>query len=61
MPENGLKKLPLVLLALRTTLSWATCHTSFSLDYRSEVMFPIEVEHKLFCVQHFNEEESDDS
>jgi hypothetical protein len=37
------------------------CHTPFSLVYESEVMLPTEVEHKSFRVQHFNEEQSDDS
>jgi hypothetical protein len=34
---------------------------SFSLVYGSKAMLPIEVEHKSFRVQHFNEEQSDDS
>jgi hypothetical protein len=36
-------------------------HTPFSLVYVSESMLPTEVEHKLFRVQQFNEEQSDDS
>jgi hypothetical protein len=36
-------------------------HTSFSLIYRFEAMLPTEVDHKSFCVQHFNEEQSDSS
>jgi hypothetical protein len=36
-------------------------HTPFSLDYGSEAMLPTEVEHKSFRVQHFNEEQWDDS
>jgi hypothetical protein len=36
-------------------------HTPFSLVYGSESMLPTEVECKSFCVQHFNEEQSDDS
>jgi hypothetical protein len=36
-------------------------HTLFSLVYGSEAMLPTEVEHKSFRVQHFNEEQSDDS
>jgi hypothetical protein len=36
-------------------------HTPFSLVYRFEAMLPMEVEHKSFRVQHFNEERSDDS
>jgi hypothetical protein len=36
-------------------------HTSFSIVYRSEVMLPTEVEQKSFRVQHFNEEQLDDS
>jgi hypothetical protein len=55
------KELPSVLWALRTTLSCAMGHTPFSLVYRSEAMLPIEVKHKSFRVQHFNEERSDDS
>jgi hypothetical protein len=55
------KKLPSVLWALRTTPSRATGHTLFSLVYRSEAMLPTEVEHKSFRVQHFSEEQSDDS
>jgi hypothetical protein len=55
------KELPLVLWALSTTPSHATGHTPFSLVYGSEAMLPTEVEHKSFRVQHFNEEQSDDS
>jgi transposase InsO family protein len=44
------KELPLVLWALRTTLSCATGHTPFSLVYGSEAMLPTEVEHKSFRV-----------
>jgi hypothetical protein len=54
------KELPSVMWALCTTPSHATGHTPFSSVYRSEAMLPIEVEHKSFCVQHFNEERSDD-
>jgi hypothetical protein len=36
-------------------------HTPFSLVYGSEVMLPTEVKHKSFRVQHFSEEQSDDS
>jgi hypothetical protein len=36
-------------------------HTPFSLVYGSEAMLHIEVEHKSFRVQHFNEERLDDS
>jgi hypothetical protein len=36
-------------------------HTTFSLVYGFEAMLTTEVEHKSFCVQHFNEEKSDDS
>jgi hypothetical protein len=32
-----------------------------SLVYGSEAMLPTEVDHKSFHVQHFNEEQSDDS
>jgi hypothetical protein len=42
------KKLPLVLWALLSTPSHATCHTPFSLVYGFEAMLPIEVEHKSF-------------
>jgi hypothetical protein len=55
------KEFPSVLWALRTTLSHARGHTLFSLVYGSEAMLPIEVEHKSFQVQHFNEERLDDS
>jgi transposase InsO family protein len=55
------KELPSVLWALRTTPSRATGHTPFSLAYGSEAMLPTEVEHKSFCVPHFNEEQSNDS
>jgi hypothetical protein len=62
-PYDGkwIKELPSILWALRTTLSHATGHTLFSLVYGSEVILPTEVEHNSFCVQHFNEEQSDDS
>jgi transposase InsO family protein len=53
------KELPLVLWALHTTSSRATCHTLFSLVCGSEAMRPTEVEHKSFRVQQFNEEQSD--
>jgi hypothetical protein len=36
-------------------------YTPFSLIYRSEAMLPTEVENKSFRVQHFNEEQLDDS
>jgi hypothetical protein len=36
-------------------------HTPFSLVYGSEAMIPTEVEHKSFYVQHFSEEQSDDT
>jgi hypothetical protein len=36
-------------------------HTPFSLVHGSEAMLPMEVQHKSFQVQHFNEERSDDS
>jgi hypothetical protein len=55
------KELPSVLWALRTTLSCATGHTPFSLVYGSEAMLSMEVEHKSFCVQYFNKEQSDDT
>jgi hypothetical protein len=55
------KELPSVLWALRTTLSRAMGHTPFSPVYGSKAMLPIGVEHKSFRVQHFNEEQSDDS
>jgi hypothetical protein len=53
--------LPSVLWALRTTPSRATGHTPFSLVYRTEAMLPTEVEHKSFRMQHFSEEQLDDS
>jgi hypothetical protein len=55
------KELSSVLWALRTTLSRATCHTLFSLVYISETLLPNEVEHKSIHMQHFSEEQSDDS
>jgi transposase InsO family protein len=55
------KELPSVLWALCTILSRAMGHTSFSLVYESEAMLPTEVEHKIFHVHHFNEEQSDNS
>jgi transposase InsO family protein len=55
------KELSSVLWALCTTPSRATGHTPFSLVYGSEAMLPTEVEHKSFCLQHFNKERSDDS
>jgi hypothetical protein len=36
-------------------------HTPFSLVYGSESMLSMEVEHKSFRMQHFNEEQTDDS
>jgi hypothetical protein len=59
--EKWVKELPSVLWAHHTTLSHTTGHTAFSLTYESEAMLPTKVEHKFFCVQHFNEEQSDDS
>jgi hypothetical protein len=59
--RKWVKELPSVLWALRTTPSRATGHTPFSLVYKSEAMLPTEVEHMSFRVQHFSEEESDDS
>jgi hypothetical protein len=50
------KELPLVLWALHTTPSHAISHTPFSLVYGSEAMLPSKMEHKSFCVQHFNEQ-----
>jgi hypothetical protein len=47
--------------ALHTTPSRATNHTPFLLVYVSEAMLPTEVEHRSFCVQLFNEVQSDDS
>jgi hypothetical protein len=55
------KELPSVLWVLRTTPSHAMGHTPFSLVYRSQAMLPTEVEHKSFRMQHFNEEQSDES
>jgi hypothetical protein len=55
------KELPSVLWALRTTPSCAMGHTPFSLVYGSDAMLPTEMEHKSFYVQHFSEEQSDDS
>jgi hypothetical protein len=59
--EKWVKELPSVLWVLCTTPSHATGHTPFSLVYRTEAMLPTEVEHKSFCVQHFNEQQSDNS
>jgi hypothetical protein len=55
------KELPVVLLAFRTTSSRAMGHTPFSAVYGSEAMLATKVEHKSFRMQHFNEEQSDDS
>jgi hypothetical protein len=55
------KELPSVLWTLCTTPSRGTGHTPFSLVYGFEEMLPTEGEHKSFHVQHFNEEQSDDS
>jgi hypothetical protein len=62
-PYTGkwVKELPSVRWAFRTTPSQAMSHTPFSLVYGPEMMLPTEVEHKSFHVQHFNEEQSDDS
>jgi transposase InsO family protein len=59
--EKWVKELPSVLWALRTTPSRATGHTPFSLVYGSGAMLLTEVEHKSFRVQHFYEEQLDDS
>jgi transposase InsO family protein len=59
--SKWVKELPSVLRALCTTPSRATQHTPFSLVYGSEAMLPTEMEHKSFHVQHFCEEQSDDS
>jgi hypothetical protein len=59
--EKWVKELPSVLWAHHTTLSHTTSHTPFSPTYKSKAMLPTKVEHKFFCVQHFNEEQSDDS
>jgi hypothetical protein len=59
--RKWVKELPSVLWALRITMSRATGHTPFSLVCGSEAMLPTEVEHKSFRVQHFSEEQSDDS
>jgi hypothetical protein len=55
------KELPLVLWTLRTTRSREMGHTPFSLVYGSEAMLPTEVEHESFHMQHFSEEQLDDS
>jgi hypothetical protein len=55
------KEWPSILWALHTNPSHATDHTPFSLVYRSEAMLLTEVGHKSFCVQHFNEEQSNDT
>jgi hypothetical protein len=62
-PYTGkwVKEVPSVLWVLRTTSSRATGHTPFSLVYGTEAMLHTKVEHKSFRVQHFNEEQSDDS
>jgi hypothetical protein len=62
-PYTGtwVKELPSVLWALRTTPSCAMGHTPFSLVYGSDAMLPTEMEHKSFYVQHFSEEQLDDS
>jgi hypothetical protein len=55
------KELSSVLRALRTTPSCGIGYTPFSLVYGTEAKLPIEVEHKSFRMQHFSEEQSDDS
>jgi hypothetical protein len=55
------KELPSVLCALRTTPSHATGRTPFSVVYGSEAMLPTEVEHESFHMQHFSEEQWDES
>jgi hypothetical protein len=52
------EELPSVLWALCTTLSHATGHTQFSLVLGTEAILPTKVEHKSFCMEHFNEEQS---
>jgi hypothetical protein len=59
--RKWVKEFPLVLWALCTSPSHATGHTPFSLVYESEAKLPTKVEHKSFHVQHFSEEQSDDS
>jgi transposase InsO family protein len=59
--EKWVKELPSVMWAFRTTSSRATGHTPFSLVYGSKTMLPTEVENKSFHVQHFNEEQLNDS
>jgi hypothetical protein len=59
--NHGVKELPSVLWALCSTPSHSMGHTPFSLVYGSEAILPIELEHKSFRVQDFNEEQSDDS
>jgi hypothetical protein len=59
--RKWVKELPLVLWAFHTTLSHTMHHTPFSLVYGSKVMLPTEVEKKSFRVQHFSEEQLDDS
>jgi hypothetical protein len=56
-----MKELPSVLWAMRTTLSWATGQTPFTLVYGSEAMLPTEIEHKSFRVQNYFEERSNNS
>jgi hypothetical protein len=58
---KSVKELPYVSWALRTAPSRAMGHTPFSLVYGSEVMLPTKVEYKSFRVQHFSEEQLDDS
>jgi transposase InsO family protein len=55
------KELTSVLWAMHTTPTRAISCTPFSLVYGSEAMLPTKLEHKSFRVQHFNEEQSDDS
>jgi hypothetical protein len=59
--KKWVEDFPSVLWALHTTPSHATGHTPFSLVYGSKAMLPMEVEHKSFHVQNFNEERSDNS
>jgi transposase InsO family protein len=55
------KELPSILWAPCTTPSRAMGHTPFSVVYGSEAILPTEVEHKSFRVEHFNEEQSNNS
>jgi hypothetical protein len=56
-----MKEMPPIHWVLRTTSSWATGQTPFSLVYGSKAMLSTEIEHKSLRVQNYSEEQSNDS